>query len=124
MDINWKKLPIEGATMNEVVISGNGKNCELQITTHDPERTLAIMMSEPRIEVDVQGKVTTHLFNKGDADLGIKYSSAEHIKLAIAEIEFPGEEAEWQEALKKFDHGDPEFLGWMIQFVKLKLSPN
>jgi len=123
MDMNWQKLPIEQATMNEIIISGNGKDCEVKITTNDPERTLIMMMRDPRVDVDVQGKVATHVFNKGDMDLGIKYSSAERIKLEIAEIDFPGEDDEWQTSLEKFDNGDPEFLGWMIQDVKLKLSP-
>jgi len=109
-----KKLPIEGQLLKEMILSGNGKDCELTIKTQGQVRDVSFAMRDPRLVVDIKGDVITESFNYGDSDLGLKYLPSEE--------DFPGDETEWMESLDRFTDGDGEFIGWMIGFAKIKLT--
>ena len=117
-----KKLPIEGHFLEEMIISGNGKDCELTIKTKGQSRHVSFVMRDPHLIVDIKGNVITESFNYGDSDLGIKYLPSEEIVIELAEIDFPGTENEWIESLNKFKEGDSEFIEWMISFTKIRLT--
>ena len=117
-----KKLPIEGHFLEEMIISGNGKDCELTIKTKGQSRHVSFVMRDPHLIVDIKGNVITESFNYGDSDLGIKYLPSEEIVIEVAEIDFPGTENEWIESLNKFKEGDSEFIEWMISFTKIRLT--
>ena len=117
-----KKLPIEGHFLEEMIISGNGKDCELTIKTKGQSRYVSFVMRDPHLIVDIKGNVITESFNYGDSDLGIKYLPSEEIVIELAEIDFPGTENEWIESLNKFKEGDSEFIEWMISFTKIRLT--
>ena len=119
--MNWKKLPIENHLLKEMVISGNGKDCELIIRTKEQDIEVSFAMRDPRLVVDISGNIITESFNYGDSDLGLKYLPAEEILIELAEIDFPGDKNEWLESLDRFKRGDSEFIGWMISHVKIKL---
>lgn len=119
--MNWKKLPIENHLLKEMIISGNGKDCELTIRTKERDREVSFAMRDPRLVVDIKGNVITESFNYGDSDLGLKYLPSEEILIVLAEINFPGDENEWIESLDRFKSGDSEFIGWMIDHAKVKL---
>jgi hypothetical protein len=117
-----KKLPIEGQLLKEMIISGNGKDCELTIKTKDEARQVSLVMRDPRLVVDIKGNVITESFNYGDSDLGIKYLPSEEMIIEWAEIDFPGTKSEWIESLNRFKEGDSEFIEWMISFAKIRLT--
>jgi len=117
-----KKLPIEGQLLKELIISGNGKDCELTIKTKDEARHVSFVMRDPRLVVDIKGNVITESFNYGDSDLGIKYLPSEEMIIEWAEIDFPGPKSEWIESLNRFKEGDSEFIEWMISFAKIRLT--
>ena len=117
-----KKLPIEGHFLEEMIISGNGKDCELTIKTKGQSRHVSFVMRDPHLIVDIKGNVITESFNYGDSDLGIKYLPSEEIVIELAEIDFPGTENEWIESLNKFKEGDSKFIEWMISFTKIRLT--
>ena len=117
-----KKLPIEGQLLKELIISGNGKDCELTIKTKDEARQVSFVMRDPRLVVDIKGNVITESFNYGDSDLGIKYLPSEEMIIEWAEIDFPGPKSEWIESLNRFKEGDSEFIEYMIRFANIRLT--
>ncbi len=119
--MNWKKLPIENHLLKEIIISGNGKGCELTIRAKDRDIEVSFAMRDPRLVVDIKGDIVTESFNYGDSDLGLKYLPSEEILIALAEIDFPGDKNEWIESLNRFKSGDSEFIGWLISHVKIQL---
>jgi len=119
--MNWKKLPIENHSLEEIIVSGNGKDCELTIRAKDRDIEVSFAMRDPRLVVDIKGNIITESFNYGDSDLGLKYLPGEEILIALAEIDFPGDKNEWIESLDRFKSGDSEFIGWMISHVKIQL---
>jgi len=120
--MTWKKLPIEKYLLKEMIISGNGKDCELTIRTKDQAREVSFAMRDPRLVVDIKGDIITESFNCGDSDLGLKYLPSEEIVIELAEIDFPGDDNEWTESLNRFKDGDYEFIGWMINYAKITLT--
>lgn len=120
--MTWKKLPIENYLLKELIISGNGKDCELSIRTKDQERKVSFTMRNPRLVVDIKGDIISETFNYGDSDLGVKYLPNEDIVIELAEIYFPGDEDEWIESLNRFKKGDYEFIEWTINKAKIKLT--
>jgi hypothetical protein len=120
--MTWKKLPIENYLLKEMIISGNGKDCELTIRTKDQVGEVSFAMRDPHLVVDIEGNIITETFNCGDSDLGLKYLPSEEIVIELAEIDFPGDEDEWIESLNRFKEGDYEFIEWMIYYAKIKLT--
>ena len=57
-----KKLPIEGHLLEEMIISGNGKDCELTIETKGQSQYVSFVMRDPRLVVDIKGKVVRRCF--------------------------------------------------------------
>ena len=117
-----KKLPIEVHLLQEMIISGNGKDCELTIKTKGQSQYVYFVMRDPRLVVDIKGNVITESFNYGDSDLGIKYLPSEEIVIELAEIDFPGTKNEWIESLNRFKEGDSEFIEYMIRFANIRLT--
>jgi len=105
-----------------MIISGNGKDCELTIKIKGQSQHVSFVMRDPRLVVNIKGNVITESFNYGDTDLGIKYLPSEEIVIELAEIDFPGTKNEWIESLNRFKEGDSEFIEYMIKFAKIRLT--
>ncbi|MCG8556695.1 MAG: hypothetical protein MJD61_15620 [Proteobacteria bacterium] len=117
-----KKLPLEGALVEEISLHGNGKDSEFRMTTKDPSRQVRFDMSYPRLTVEVEGSVSIESFNWGDIDLGIRYRPLEDLRVASFELVFPGEEDEWKAVFADhFEAARPDLVGWVFSVARVVL---
>ncbi len=120
--MSWQKIPVENFQLKEMALSGHGKRCSLYIITSNPESKIYIPMTDPSVEVKINGKMRTQSFNHDDMDLGIKYLPEEDMKITLLEIDFPGEPDEWINSLRDFKEAKSEFIHWVIRDVKIILD--
>ena len=119
---NWKKLPIEGALVEEIVVEGYGKRWHLGITTREPRTSLFISMGESRLWLEVRGDLTTEVTGIDDRDVLHRYLPAEELRLDLAEIDFPDDDREWAAVLERLAEGNEEGISWVIPEVRLRLT--
>lgn len=120
--MTWKKLPIENLDFRSMTISGNGKRCQLSIKASLPEVAVCFEMTDPTLSVEINGRVTTKSFNYGDTDLGINYLPLEELVISAAEIDYPGDDEEWFQALKAYEQGLSNLSGYVIRNAKISLT--
>ncbi len=122
--MNLKKIPIEGSVLKEIKIYGNAKDCDVTVKTKNPDREVYLEMRDPELQIELQGKFKTAIFDEGeDKYIGIRYLPLEDTKLEIFEIDYPSTDAGWQECLEHFQNGQRDFLDWGIDYANLKLTP-
>ena len=121
--MDWKKLPVEKLKLKEMSICGNGKDCELEIVTRNPKKTLRIIMRDPRLKVEIRGRIVTQSFYYGDEYLGIQYKPAEDIIISSARMYYPGNDDEYKKDMKEFEEGKLDSIGVTISFVNIALKP-
>ena len=121
--MEWKRLPIEGSIVEEIKVFGNGKDCEVTVTIQEPARVVQFTMRDPNLEIALQGRIKTVIFNEGhDSYLGTRYIPLEKAQLEVCAVEFPGDAQEWDMALSDFEKGHSDFIGWMIYNAKLQIK--
>jgi len=118
----WQALPVQGRRLERLVLHGNGKDCTLTVVVADDEADLVIPMRDPRIEVSVTGRLQMRSFNRDDSDLGMRYEPQEPMQITTAELEWPAEVGDWQEALDRRHRGSPDWIGYTISWVRLTLD--
>lgn len=120
--ITTRKLPVEGALLEELSLQGNGKDCVLRLATTLPKYHIHLEMRDPRLMVEVRGRALLESFNHGDSDLGLRYRPREPVRVASVELDLCSTDDEWDEDLARFAEGRREFLAETAQVVRIVLE--
>lgn len=120
-EMTQRTLPLHGALLRELTLHGNGKDCLLRLVTASPARRLQIEMRDPRLVVEVHGKVSVESFNNDDRDLGIRYRPLEDLRITTFELDTWGSDESWDAAMVLFDSGRADFIGETISVARIVL---
>jgi len=120
--MTMRKLPLEGALLQELTLHGNGKDCLFRLVTASPARRVEMEMRDPRLEVEVNGRVSMESFNRGDHDLGVRYRPLEDLRIVTFELSLWANDDEWGAALAGFESGRADFVGEMVYEARIVLA--
>jgi len=116
-------LRLEGRPVKEVVVFGNGKDSELILTADDDAPVYRITVRDPKVSVDIDGKVLTEVFNDGhDPYLGIRYLPREPLVFEVCRIEGPGKRPDLRRSLEKVNGRGEIEPAWMIARATIRLA--
>ena len=122
--MNLKRLPLEGGLLKELRVFGNGKRRYVRIETTEPEGEVEFLMMDPAIEIDLQGKARSLVFNDGsDVELGFKVLPMESLRAQRFVVDYPGTDSEWREVLTGIREGKRDPFGWSAKAILLTLVP-
>ena len=120
------RLILEGRPVKEIVVAGNGKNTKLTLVGKGEDLPYyQIPACDPRIEIEIDGKVRTEIFSEGDPYLGIRYLPAEELVYAQCRIEnIPFKRKEdFEKSLQEVGRRGQIEVGWMITRAWIRLVP-
>jgi len=119
---NWKKLPLEGSLIQELSMSGNGKDCIVFIQSENPKKRILFEMRDPSLTIEINGNIFAKSFSHGDTVLGVSYYASSGMRLEQAEVDYPDDDAEgWERSLGRFEEGRHDFIGYTIFHARMKL---
>ena len=116
-----RTLPLTGALLAELSLHGNGKDCLFSFVTESPRRRVRIEMRDPRLAIEVDGRVLIESFSHGDRDLGVRYRPLEELRIATFELNLCNSDDQWDAALARFESGQAEFLDEMVSTARIVL---
>ena len=120
------QLPLEGSTFKQLTVYGNAKDCEMTISTEDPDFEVQFLMRDPDVQLDIQGRVKSSIFERGDDPyLGVEYVPLEKLKLQKCVVDYEEEEGDeygWQEIVEWIRQGRKDPIGWMIDGARLEIN--
>lgn len=122
--MNLKRVALEGGLLKELRIFGNGKNCCVRLETTEPEGTVHFDLMDPVVEIDLQGKVRSTVFNdRSDVELGFKVLPMEPLRVQRFVVDYAGTDSKWKEDLEDTRAGRRGPWGVPAQSIQLKLVP-
>lgn len=120
--ITTRKLPVDGALLEELSLQGNGKDCVLWLATTLPKHRILLEMRDPLLTVALRGRAVLESFNQGDRDLGVRYRPLEPVRVASVELELYGTDDEWEACLARLSAGRREFLSETVRVARIVLE--
>ena len=67
-----RTLPLAGALLVELSLHGNGKDCLFSLVTASPSRRVRIEMRDPRLAIEIDGRVSSESCSNADRELGVR----------------------------------------------------
>jgi hypothetical protein len=80
-------------------------------------------MRDPDFVIECHGKIKSTVFNDGhDIYLGVEYIPLEALKITAFQIEYPGDENDWQNTIAELQSVGSLEIGWMIGGAEIVLD--